>query len=296
MTPATEVLEGEVVIETTRQRDRNAVRTPALLPPSKEAKLQALERLSPERQIEHVTEMLVHSNAGLLVAIAAQDLPAIANFKAQAATIAEIAKQLRLGKEMQTHAAEFCRRAERGLGVGIRDGQQCGEIETPLEAKSRAGRARHSASGNLPAAEKPRPTDFANADELSNSQGGIYDLTDGVSDEQFEEAIADAKSEGNLSRANVARKSKAKSRKESIDANDPLIDAEVEPAPKKVRKTAGARKVIEDLVVSINGLVFIVNDTNPAEVNYSQHVSDIEGVRQGMNTIRRFLNQVEQEN
>ena len=38
------------------------------------------------------------------------------------------------------------------------------------------------------------------------NQAGIYDMTDGVPDEKFEAAITEAKTEGNLSRANVVRK------------------------------------------------------------------------------------------
>lgn len=50
--------------------------------------------------------------------------------------------------------------------------------------------------------------EFAKKDELTNSNGGIYDMTDDVSDEQFEEVLAEAKDEGNMSRSNVVRKIK----------------------------------------------------------------------------------------
>ncbi|SHR21298.1 Uncharacterised protein [Mycobacteroides abscessus subsp. abscessus] len=45
-------------------------------------------------------------------------------------------------------------------------------------------------------------------------------MTDGVSDEQFEEVITQAKVEGDLSRANVARKCKDKAQavREVVDA------------------------------------------------------------------------------
>ncbi len=54
-------------------------------------------------------------------------------------------------------------------------------------------------------------------------------MTDGVSDEQFEEALTEAREEGNLSRANVARKCKDRAQvaREVVDAGDPLIDAAV---------------------------------------------------------------------
>jgi len=51
----------------------------------------------------------------------------------------------------------------------------------------------------------PSPTRFASTGELPSNGGGIYGLTDGVSDERFDEALTEAKDEGNLSRANVIR-------------------------------------------------------------------------------------------
>lgn len=67
---------------------------------------------------------------------------------------------------------------------------------------------------HVPATEENRdtvistPTDYAAPHELSGEPAGcgIYAMTDGVSDEQFEEAITEARDEGNMSRANVARK------------------------------------------------------------------------------------------
>ncbi|SHR20707.1 hypothetical protein [Mycobacteroides abscessus] len=94
-----------------------------------------MQRWTPDQQVDHVTELLVQSNVGLLVAIAAQDLPGIAEAKRKAATIQEIAKQLRMANDMQLHATEFVRRAERGLGVAIRDGQASGAVETVDEAR-----------------------------------------------------------------------------------------------------------------------------------------------------------------
>jgi len=175
-----------------------------------------------------VTAMLSHARTGLLVAIAAQDLPQIVEYKAKAAAIQEVTKQLRLGKEMQLDAAEFLRRAERGLGVAIREGQkpENGTVETVLEAKSRAGLVRHGTQHNLDEnLLKPKPTDLATPAELygnGRDSFGIYDLTDNVSEVQFEEALAEAKAEQNLPRANVARKAKAK-----------IVDPEPRPEPQR---------------------------------------------------------------
>ncbi|WP_212554182.1 hypothetical protein [Tsukamurella paurometabola] len=192
-----------------------------ILPSDVRSKVAALAPLDVESQTRAVTVMLSHARTGLLAAIAAHDIRGIVEFKAKAAGIAEVAKQVRLGKEMQLDAAEFVRRAERGLGVAIREGQERGEIETTAEARSRAARERDCRLGRSKTFNdfdpKPKPTDFADKVELrGNGDGNIYGMTDGINDEQFEEAIAEAKEEGNLSRANVARKAKAKAGKDRV--------------------------------------------------------------------------------
>lgn len=303
--PEGEVLEGEV-IETSRRRERNAARVPDLLPPSKDEKLRALSRLTPEQQVEHVTELLVGSHAGLLVAIAAQDLPGIAEAKQKAATIQEITKQLRIGKEMRDHAAEFCRRAERGLGVAIREGQARGEVETDAEMKSRrshdmiASRERKAGrSINYKVVDrKPRPGDFLDSNERNGSgtakTGSVYDLTDGVSDAQFNEALAEARSEGNLSRANVARKCKAKV---AIDESDPMIDAEVEPpaaepAPKKRLTKHDSTEMLANINGMLNGIVESLPFIDPTEVDAIANEATIRNIRQSMGAIRKILKDI----
>lgn len=103
--------------------------------------------------------------------------------------------------------AEFVRRAERGLGVAIREGQDRGEVI----AKGKNLHPETIARLEVDDIDfkAPRPvTDFAPKHELSGitGEGGIYAMTDGVSDERFAEALAEARDEGNLSRANVARR------------------------------------------------------------------------------------------
>lgn len=237
-------IEGEVVEP--RRRERNEGRSAEILPPDVESKVTALRTLGGESQARSVTVMLNHARTGLLTAIAAQDLPGIVEYKQKAHAITEISKQLRVGKELQLDAAEFLRRAERGLGVAIREGQNNGTVETPEDARSRIGRnavaARESKIGRSSTSEaddrnaKTRVTSLASTNELNGQYqegrrgGGIYDLTDGVSNEQFDDAINEAKTEGNLSRANVARKAKAKA-KPTIPDDDPLIDADVASKP-----------------------------------------------------------------
>lgn len=182
----------------------------------------ALEATDPQVLAVMVTNALVESKSWLAVAMKGTDPTPISEFKAWAATIEEATKQKNLGREIELDAAEMVRRAERGIGVAIRHGQEAGEIETADEARRRASLSRHQvADGNT----KPKPTDYAGRFELSNTKGDIYDLTDNVSDDQFDAAVEEAKAEGNLSRANVIRKVKG------------------EPAPKPADRPEHLRKM-----------------------------------------------------
>lgn len=178
-----------------------------------------------EQRGELITRALMESKSWLTVATVGTDPTPIAEFKAWAATVAEMTKQKGLAKEIQLDALEMVRRAERGIGLAIRNGQDAGGIATREEMRSYAGRA-SAASRNLHQQDnrepfnqkeeqktcgfllprKPVPSDFATQSELTNSDAGIYHLTDYVSDEEFEEAVTEARGERNLSRANVVRK------------------------------------------------------------------------------------------
>ena len=168
-----------------------------------------LEALPREAQELAITSMLDQSRQWLDRALEATN-PAreVAEFKAFVATVAEAARQKKLSEGIQLDALEMVRRSERALGVAIRKGQEAGEIATAADA-GRVGAgitnaARWSAkSGHDFAEPKASSSEF-----FSNSQErtDIYAMTDGVSDEQFEQAMAEVREEGNPSRANVVRK------------------------------------------------------------------------------------------
>lgn len=145
------------------------------------------------------------------------DIDHLVELKAQAQAITVYTRQKELGREAELAAAEIVRRAERGVALAIRRGQDKGEIETPEEARLRASQMGSAArlGGQNPSSNrgrdessvsrKPRPRDYASKPELSSTHGDIYDLAES-DDTSFETALADAKQEGNLSRRNVVRK------------------------------------------------------------------------------------------
>lgn len=287
-----EVLEGEV-IGTARRRERNAVRTVGtdVLPPDVESKVVALRSLDGAGQAAAVTAMLSHSRTGLLAAIAAQDLPQIVEFKQKAAAIQEIAKQVRMGKEFQLDAAEFVRRAERGLGVAIREGQERGEVASKTNGLAAGPRSDYQRNGQTVHVDRDvqntvkSPTDFASASELSGQHGagGIYAMTDNVSDEQFEEAMAEARREANLSRANVARKARAKAETQPTPESKP---------PTALKKTAVARRTVEYTAVTLNNLAQGFDDITPEEVDAEHLQAEIDSIFQSIGIIRSFLKKV----
>lgn len=224
----------------------------------------AIEAADPKAAAEMVIAALQESRSWLAVAMRGTDPTPIAEFKAWAATIEVATHQKNLGREIELDAAEMVRRAERGIGVAIRNGQEAGEIATRAEDRSRAGRisrARQLGNNELPK-EKPSPSDIVPAHELSDNGAGIYHLTDGVTDEDFETAIAEAKAEGNLSRANVVRKAKGEPAKPSTDR------------PEHLRKTRhhNANRIVEELVITLDGCVMSLDlidweQLDPTKVN-----------------------------
>lgn len=144
-----------------------------------------------------------------------EGLADVIEWKSRAEAIRVYTQQKDMGHEAELSAAEIVRRAERRIGELIREGQAVGEIrskEVPAPRPTAPYTRRDGTVVSAPASSgsreqhvMPSPSDFAAKNELSHA---IYPMTDDVSDEDFERAIAEAKAEGNLSRNNVVRKVK----------------------------------------------------------------------------------------
>ena len=155
------------------------------------------------------------AKAWLREALENGEIDQIAEVKSQAEAIRVYTVQKQLGKDAQLSATEIVRRAERGIGVAIRRGQGDGSIRGHGDGggpRSDYVRNGHPVRVDLVDQEEmtSSPTDYASKGELygggNGGKAGIYTVTDGVSDEDFEQAIAEARTEENLTRANVARK------------------------------------------------------------------------------------------
>ncbi len=134
------------------------------------------------------------------------DIEGIVEVKSRAEAIRAYTAQKQLGKDAELAAQEIVRRAQRCLGLAIRKGQEEGSIARPGAIGALPGPRTGGIPGSPRGDHLDRPTDFVPRSELKS---GIYPLTDGVSDEEFEDAIQEAKQEENLSRKNVVRKVKS---------------------------------------------------------------------------------------
>jgi hypothetical protein len=144
------------------------------------------------------------ARALLRQALAVGEIEQIAEVKSQAEAVRVYTRQKQLGRDAELAAAEIVRRAERGIGVAIRRAQQRGRI---AKRGDRGGRGAPGVYGGNPG--DTRGDHLGSAKRFFKHPGeraGAYAMADGASEEEFEAALAAARAEGNLSRANVVRK------------------------------------------------------------------------------------------
>lgn len=164
-----------------------------------------------------VTSYLEKAKEWLATAVENTGPETIAKAKAEIATAAEAAKQLNLSREIQDDAIEMVRRAEYALGKSIKKGQAEGTVAKRSDnlpvgnGRSPISQVRHSATP---------VTEFVRG---NGERSEVYAMAD-LPPHEFDEVLEEAKAEGNLSRANVARKAREISGKPRQAQRD---DAEV---------------------------------------------------------------------
>ena len=163
-----------------------------------------LEQLdTPSNEIA-ISQMLDKAQSWLQVAKQQADAPrAIADFKAEIIAVAQYAKQKKVSEEIQLDATLMVRRAERELGVAIREGQERGEIRSERQNVTHGEKSGSSAEPDF---EPSSPKEFLGKSGSTTRE--IYMMTDGVSDDEFNSALEAAKEEKNPSRVNINRKIK----------------------------------------------------------------------------------------
>ena len=190
-----------------------------------------------------VVQACQRAKAWLFEALEHGEIEQIAEIRSQAEAVRVYTTQKQLGRDTQLAAAEIVRRAERGIGVAIRRGQQTGEI---ARRGDRGGRGAAGIYGGDRGARRGEHLGssgsfFRHDDERASA----YAMTDGVSASDFEEVLGEAKAEGNLSRANVVRKIRQRR------GNRPAAGGQVpDPADGSAEGVARRRELIGELAAS----------------------------------------------
>lgn len=181
--------------------------------------------VDPKNEASVVT-LLERAATWLAEAVHRGEAGEVAAVKAQIATAAEATKQLNLSKEIQLDAQEMVRRAEYALGKAIRRGQADGLIGSKGDPDNRPRRDYERAGQPVRVGLVPDRTKLSPEAYIPHAQerSDIYGLSDGVNPEEFDQAIADAKEQGNLSRANVVRKVKQQTAPQTRDAKADVIE------------------------------------------------------------------------
>lgn len=218
------------------------------------------------------------------------DISAIVELKSQAEAIRVYTAQKQIGKDAELAAAEVVRRAERGIGVAIRRGQEAGTIRKlgdaaplPKEPYQRVRNGRVEVVqppvfDEYPRLESPRRY-LPHPDDMTKT----YAVTDGVSDDAYDTAIAEAKAEGNLSRANVIRKVKAEPPKPTG-------------RPELLRKTRhhDSNRIVNETVLSLEGLVLGCNLIDFDALNREQVPAWVSSLSESLRSLNRIHRQLKE--
>jgi hypothetical protein len=245
------------------------------------------------------------------------DIDGIVELKSQAEAIRTYTVQKQLGKDAELSAAEIVRRAERGIGIAIRRGQEAGEIAKPGDNRYTLGTV-----GN--GSYKKSVTEVAPGVALHDTGGGpgVYALAD-VTDAAFEEAITEAKADQNLSRSNVVRKAQAtgeesrvtKARRMAVEGYTSRQIGEAigiksmadfrarhginVPADAVVGKTRrlDADRIINETVIALEGLTIGVNlldDADVAALDQEQAANWATSLSNSLRSLNRLCKQLKE--
>jgi hypothetical protein len=148
---------------------------------------------------EFVIRACQRARAWLREALDHGDIGQVAELRSRAEAVRVYSAQQQLGRDAQLAVAEIVRRAEQGLAEAVRKGQATGQLLGPVHPGPGRGKP---GNGGTRFPGRRSPADYLGT---GRTRTEMYAMADGVTDEEFERALAEAKAEGNLSRANVLR-------------------------------------------------------------------------------------------
>lgn len=214
---------------------------------------------------------LERSKTWLTEALEQGDISSIVEMKSQAEAIRVYTVQKQLGKDSELAATEIVRRAERGLALAVRDGQESGRI-------AKHGQAIHYRGNGLVVDH----TDIQSVSEATgmsrDALASTYPLADAVTAEEFEAAVEEAKAEGDLSRANLVRKVKGEGPPKPADRPEHL---------RRMRRH-DANRIVEQTVIGLEGYVLGISLIDFEQLDPSR----IEGWSRSLSTSLQSLNRL----
>ena len=280
--------------------------------------VQQVKNLPQAQQEMAVSMYLEQARDRLADALERTGPEAVASIKAEVATAAEATKQLGLSKEIRDDATEMVRRAEYALGKAIRKGQAEGTVKT------RADGGWPSHAGVLATDQtKYSPSDLTGGGQVQHE---IYAMADGASDEEFEEALTEAREEGNLSRANVKRKVEGQRGGESRQQRADLIqtlaregyssrqmpakvgvgeqaikqiarDFDIDiPADRVIGKShrVNSNRVLSGVTESLSAAAYSLQQIDPLDLDQEQAQEWVDSLTESLSAIRKALNPIKE--
>lgn len=211
--------------------------------------------------------------------------------KSSAEMAAHYAKRLDISKDLVLDSQVQQRRWERALGVAIRDGQERGDIATQGSNAGPQGDywqtrngERVLIRGSVRESNAISPKTF-----FSNGTDAVqtYAVTDGVTDAEFDSALADAREDGGPSRANVVRK--IKEAKGTAPAPEPTRTGDAKRAAKQVATFNRIINTLEANTMVIDELIRAGLDPAITDDEASRIVAGLEAFARATARVKKSL-------
>lgn len=214
--------------------------------------------------------VVLHRAKGWLVE--AQNIDRVRDAKAIAVGYEAVIIEKELSLDAQLAATEIVRRCERRIGQLVREGQEEGLIRR--QGQAAAPRNQHGPAVRPRGAEQQSPSEvFSNHKEAADS----YAMTDGVSDETYNQAVQEAREEGNLSRANVVRKVKG-------ERSEP---ARSEWHHKK--RHIDSNRIIERFAAELDAATTGLDLIDPSAIDVEHKMQCVQSIQNSIRTIQREM-------
>lgn len=204
----------------------------------------------------------------------AQSIDDVRNAKAIAVGYENVIREKEMAFDAQLAATDIVRRCERRVGELVRQGQDEGTITR----RGSVGALPGPRSGGQPGSK--RGGDLVSTAEIFSNNAereDSYRLAD-ASTEEFEQAIEEAKAEGNLSRANVVRKVKGETPK-------PPERSEWHRGKRHINSNRIVSSLAAELDASTTGLDLIV----PEDIDVETKLEAVQSINNSIDTIRKAM-------